>query len=118
MRRKNYYLKLEENRARNRKSKRSQLLKRRDAINAYQRAWYARNKTVEARKQNDRRIRRAPYIGVRKAIRDCERGTLELNGLIELVRQRFTACFGGNDPTRRLRPGRRRIYGPGNETIK
>jgi hypothetical protein len=116
MRKRNYYKRLEENRERNRKNKANQLLRRRDQINAYQRGWYARDAASEAAKQNARRIRRLPYIGIRAAIRDCQRGTLDVNELTKLIRERFAPCFGVNATAGRFRPGRRGIHSPGNAT--
>lgn len=92
--RKNYHKNKEKNRARNRKNKRKQRQRRATEINEYQRKRYAKHRASEARKQNARRIRRLPYIGLRKAVLDCERGALTFDGLIELLRERLAWSDG------------------------
>lgn len=107
--RKWYNKNLEANRARNRNSKREQRVRRREEINAAARARYQANAACEAKKQNDRRRARCPYIGVRAAIRDCERGTLSVVELVERVRENFASCFRQDDSVRRVGKGFRRI---------
>lgn len=110
MRKKWYYLKLEENRAKNRKRKANQRFKRGDEINAYQRANYARDRRENAFKQNQRRRKRLPYIGLRKAVRDCERGILGEHELAKLVWQSLAGCFETNPAARRIGKSSRGLH--------
>ncbi len=114
--RKRYLENLEENREQCRKRKQKQRLERRDEINEYQRKYYARNSASEARKQNDRRLKRLPYRGLRKAIRDCGNGTQSLFGLAELIGERVAWSNERDGSARRIRSGRRRIHGTRDET--
>lgn len=114
MRRKNYWKNLEVSRAKSRRNKRSQLSKRGESINAYQREWYSRDAACNAKKQNERRRARNPHIGLRKAIRDCERGALSIYELVERVGDSFARSNETNGAPSRKRPGRRRLYGAGN----
>ena len=116
-RRRHYYKYLEVNRAKGRDKKRRARKRRRDEINANARKWYAKNRYSEARKQNLRRRKRLPYIGLRTAIRDCEAGTLSFNELIEQLSRSLAWSDEIMCAARRLGPDDRRIHRPKHETV-
>jgi len=113
--RKYYQKHKERERARGREKKRKARARRGDEINAKNRERYAKNRVTEATKQNERRRRRLPYIGLRTAIRDCETGALDFNELIERL-SRSLALSNEIMRTRRgLRSDDRRVHGSQHE---
>lgn len=96
---KNYYKDVDVSRAKCRERKRKAREQRRDEINAYQRNNYSSKRAENARKQNDRRIKRLPFRGLRRAIQSCENGTQDIHGLIKLLRERLAWSDGRNDST-------------------
>lgn len=114
-RRRWYHKNKEKERARHRNRKRKEREHKRDEVNARARAYYEKNRDREARKQNERRIRREPHRGLRRAIQASENGAIDINQLAELIRKRIALSNELDDTAGRIRAGDGRVYSAGSE---
>lgn len=63
--------------------------KNQDAENSRHRDWYSRNRTVAARREQERRARRDPLKGLKGAIYRCSRGEIDVDELDRLISDRI-----------------------------